>query len=65
MFEELASEAPGSQANDPTPRAGYILSSRLRHAWQVTRGAGGSAHPERLPGSSEHSAMRQCGVTAW
>jgi len=42
-----------------------ILSSRCKHFAQVTSAAGGSAHPELLPGSTEHSAMRQCGLTAW
>ena len=27
--------------------------------------AGGSAHRELVPGSAQHSAMRQYGVTAW
>jgi hypothetical protein len=42
----------------------YNLCSRCRHTEHVTSGAGGSAHPELLPGSTEHSAMRQCGLTA-
>ena len=39
--------------------------NRLRHVWQVTSLAGGSAQPERAPGSSAQSDIRQCGVTAW
>jgi hypothetical protein len=42
----------------------YSLSNRRRHAGHVTSAPGGSAHPERLPGSSEHNAILQCGVTA-
>jgi hypothetical protein len=38
---------------------------RRRHSGQVTWFAGGSAHPDFTPGSVEHSAMRQNGVTAW
>ncbi len=38
----------------------YILSSRSRHFGQVTSAAGGSAHPELLPGSTNTApcAMR-------
>ncbi len=39
--------------------------SLVRQAGQVMASDGGSAHPERAPGSVAHKAMRQCGVTAW
>ena len=38
--------------------------SRRRHSRQVTWAAGGSAHPDFTPGSVQHKAMRQNGVTA-
>ena len=50
---------------DAPAQLGHIFSNRLRHARHVICGAGGSAQRERLPGSSEHSATRQLGVTAW
>jgi hypothetical protein len=37
----------------------------LRQAVQVTWLAGGSAQPDRVPGSVAQSAIRQNGVTAW
>jgi hypothetical protein len=40
-------------------------SNLFTQAGQVTQTAGGSAHSERVPGSVEQSANRQCGVTAW
>jgi hypothetical protein len=51
--------------SDAPAQLGHIFSNRLRHARHVICGAGGSAQRERLPGSSEHSATRQLGVTAW
>jgi hypothetical protein len=39
--------------------------SRRRHSRHVTLFAGGSDHPDFAPGSVEHRAMRQNGVTAW
>src|SRR4029077_9171899 len=39
--------------------------NRRRHSPQVTWFAGGSAQPDFTPGSVEHRAMRQNGVTAW
>ena len=38
--------------------------SRRKHSRQVTWAAGGSAHPDFTPGSVQHNAMRQNGVTA-
>ena len=38
---------------------------RFRQAVQVTWLAGGSAQPDRVPGSVAQSAIRQNGVTAW
>ena len=39
--------------------------SRRRQSRHVTLFAGGSAHLDFAPGSVEHRAMRQNGVTAW
>jgi hypothetical protein len=48
----------------PTPRSTlprwpYSFASRRRQRLHVTAAAGGSAHSELVPGSAQHSAMRQ------